>query len=66
MVNWGKIFSQVSIPTVQNFADGNLTYRGLTNEAAFTEAAPEVRKLLRGYGTDKARQLARKALSRRV
>lgn len=66
MVNWNTVLSVVGKETLQQFAEGDITYRGLTNEAAFTEAAPEVRKLLRGYGTDKARQLTRKALSRRV
>lgn len=66
MVNWNTVLSVVGVETLRQFAEGNLTYRGLTNEASFTRAAPEVRKLLRGYGTDKARQLARKALSRRV
>jgi hypothetical protein len=65
MVNWNTILANVDENDVRGFATGVLSGRELTQEASFSDAAGEVRKLLRTYGVSKARQVARKALSRR-
>lgn len=66
MINWDKIVKNVEGFELIKFVNGGTgTYRQISEAAAFTEAAGEVRKLLRTNGTRKAKTLARKALSRR-
>lgn len=66
-VNWTLILSELGAETIRDFARGELSGRGLYREALdwSRKASPEVRKLLRSRNVDEARQLARKALSRR-
>lgn len=66
MVNWSKVFScQSNEVVVQDFANNALSGRQLTNWFRFEDSAGEIRKLLRNNGVEKARKLARKAISRR-
>lgn len=65
MINWNTIVKTVGRDTLVEFVDGRVSGRELTESVAYTKAAGEVRSLLRERGVDEARQLARKALSRR-
>lgn len=64
-VNWSEIFSTLGYDKVREFADGDLSGRQFYELAQLWDGGPEVRNLLRSRGVDEARQLARKALSRR-
>lgn len=63
MVNWKRIIDTVGVEPIVDFANGS-TYRDISAQVAFTDAAKDVRNLLRKYGIEKARQLARRALNR--
>ena len=63
MTNWNLIFVTNRI-AVEKFAAGGSS-RNLFEAFANTYAAGEVRKLIRGRGTNEARTLARKAVARR-
>jgi len=64
--DWTSLLStKRNVATVSNFASGNISGRGLYSVFANTSDGGTVRTLLRSYGVDKARTLARKALSRR-
>lgn len=65
MINWTRIITTVGEDTLALFAKGKVSGRELTENVAYTKAAGEVRNLLRERGISEARQLARKALSRR-
>jgi hypothetical protein len=64
-VNWTKIISSVGRSFVESFAKGKTSGRALYDLALSYGGSAEVRNLLRSRGVDEARQLARKALSRR-
>ena len=64
-VNWTKIISGVGRSYLESFAQGNTSGRTLYDLALSYGGSAEVRNLLRSRGVDEARQLARKALSRR-
>lgn len=65
--DWTSVFTtDTNVDTVQNFADGTLSGRQFYSHFANTESGGTVRNLLRHYGVDHARRLARKALSRRA
>lgn len=64
--DWNAVLSnRTNVVTVQNFADGNLSGREFYSRFANTSSGGVVRSLLRTHGVDRARTLARKALSRR-
>ena len=64
--NWTSILSNRKNRTaVTNFANGNMTGREFYSAFANTSLGGHVRNLLRSYGVDQARKLARKALNRR-
>lgn len=65
MINWNVVYTNVDERVIEGFANGTISGRKLSEEASFTEAASEVRKLLRKYGISKARNVARRAVSRR-
>lgn len=65
MINWNEIISYAGRNTVERFAKGDISGRKLYDEVVYTTAGGEVRRLLRNRGVTEARQLARKALSRR-
>lgn len=66
-VNWNVIVDELGTSEVRSFALGNLSGRQFYESAmcTFGESSPQVRNLLRNYGVNKARQIARKALKRR-
>jgi hypothetical protein len=64
-VNWTKIIGSIGRSFVESFAKGKTSGRALYNIALSYGGSAEVRNLLRSRGVDEARQLARKALSRR-
>lgn len=67
-VNWNEIFDAVGRSEVKEFANGRMSGREFYSNALWsfvTNASGNVRFLLREHGVAKARQLARKALSRR-
>tara|TARA_R100000008_G_scaffold54328_1_gene33161 strand:+ start:10698 stop:10910 length:213 start_codon:yes stop_codon:yes gene_type:complete len=64
--NWTSILSnRKNRSAVTNFANGNMTGREFYATFANTSLGGHVRNLLRTYGVDRARKLARKALNRR-
>ena len=63
MTDWKLIF-RTNRNAVWQFANGG-SGRNLFKAFANTDAAGEVRDLVRSRGTDNARRLARKAVSRR-
>lgn len=63
MTDWNLIFNTNRV-AVEQFAAGGSS-RKLFKEFAHTEAAGEIRQLVRGRGTNEARALARKAVARR-
>jgi hypothetical protein len=64
--DWGSVLTtKQNILNVKNFVDGNLSGREFYSRFANTDSGGVVRNLLRTYGVDHARRLARKALSRR-
>lgn len=64
-VNWSKIIGGVGRSYLESFARGQTSGRRLYDLALSYGGSAEVRNLLRSRGVDEARQLARKALSRR-
>lgn len=64
--NWSLIVEEVGLATVADFANGAMSGRELTELVTFSEAAGQVRNLLRSKGVSKARALARKAVSIRA
>ena len=64
MVNWTNILN-VNRDALVNFANGNTSGRQLETAVRFTDAAGDVRTLLRRHGVNKGRQLSRAALRRR-
>lgn len=65
MANWTKVLDVAGGNVVKDFANGNASGRQLERAVKFTDAAGEVRQLLRTRGVHGTRELARKALSRR-
>lgn len=64
--NWTSLLNtKRNISTVSNFANGDLSGREFYSVFANTSSGGVVRGLLRNYGVDRARTLARKALYRR-
>lgn len=57
--NWSQIFDEVGEGDVIRFANNNLSAR------TFESLSSETRKLVRNFGANKSRILARKALQRR-
>ena len=64
-VNWTRIINGVGRSYLESFAKGITSGRTLYDLALSYGGSAEVRNLLRSRGVDEARQLARKALSRR-
>ena len=65
--DWNSLLgTKRNITTVSNFASGKLSGRSFYSSFANTSGGGTVRSLLRNYGVDRARTLARKALSRRA
>ncbi len=62
--NWNVIFEVLGASQVNDFANGDVSGRGLYSKASNTEAGGAVRSLLRA-GIERARELARRALARR-
>ncbi len=63
--DWSDIVSELGQTTVREFANGVISGRELYDNAIYSPVGGEVRRLLRERGVSEARQLARKALSRR-
>jgi hypothetical protein len=64
--DWNSLLtSKRNVTAVSNFANGNMSGRSFYSSFANTSAGGTVRGLLRNHGVDRARTLARKALSRR-
>lgn len=66
--NWSAMVRDLGRTTLANFANGSLSGRGLYDLAldyGSAETRSAVRNLLRNRGVSEARQLARKAVSRR-
>jgi hypothetical protein len=64
--NWNSILGdRKSVTAVKRFADGGSSGREFYASFTNTSAGGNVRSLLRTYGVDGARMLAKKALSRR-
>lgn len=64
--DWGVVLNNRSnVRAVQNFANGNMSGREFYSTFANTPQGGVVRNLLRNHGVDRARVLARRALSRR-
>ena len=64
--NWTSLLStKRNVNTVSSFATGDISGRQFYSAFANTDSGGIVRGLLRNYGVDRARSLARKALSRR-
>lgn len=69
MTNWNQIVNDLGESTVQEFARGLLSGESLYETAldyGSQETRSQVRSLLRNRGVQEARQLARKAVSRRI
>ena len=66
--NWNIILNgnRRNIKLAKNFAVGNLSGSEFYSYFKNTEAGGEVRSLLRNGGVNRARQLTRKALNRRM
>ena len=64
--NWSVIVDEVGLATVADFATGSISGREFTELVTFSEAAGQVRNLLRSKGVSKARALARKAVASRT
>lgn len=66
MTNWNLIFSKFNNECVfADFANGQISGRQLLRELT-GDVRPKVSTLLRNRGTNGTRELARRALSRRV
>jgi len=64
--DWNAVLTnRTSVNVVSNFAQGNMSGRQFYSAFANTPSGGVVRNLLRTHGVDRARVLARKALSRR-
>jgi hypothetical protein len=64
--NWTSLLNtKRNRSAVSGFASGNISGREFYSGFAHTSNGGVVRGLLRNYGVDQARTLARKALSRR-
>lgn len=63
--NWSKMLNVETVQVVREFARNNLAKNTALNLLAFKDGCGEFRNLVRTVGADKARKLARKALSRR-
>lgn len=66
MVNWTLIFNGTAERSVERFVDREISGRQLLNSFWDTEARSKLNTAFRRRGTDGVRELARKALSRRV
>jgi hypothetical protein len=65
--NWTSLLNtKRNRSTVSSFASGDMSGREFYSGFANTSKGGVVRSLLRKYGVDQARTLARKALSRRT
>lgn len=64
-IDWDRIARFVGNDYLAAFAKGEVTGERLTNRAAFTPAAGQVRRLLRERGITEGRRIARKAMKRR-
>lgn len=65
--DWNSLLStKRNVTTVSKFASGNISGRSFYSKFANTPVGGTVRSLLRNYGVNRARTLARKALSRRA
>lgn len=64
-INWSWIFERVGKQNITKFVSGDVSGRRLYELGKLTGSSGEVRTLLRTRGVNEARQLARKALSRR-
>jgi len=66
ITNWTLLLNtERNRSTVSSFASGEISGRQFYSGFANTSSGGVVRGLLRNYGVDQARTLARKALSRR-
>ena len=62
-VNWDLLLSsRCGVKTLNRFAVGNISTKGVSTCFANTDKAAEFRKLVRTHGVTYARRLARKAL----
>lgn len=66
-INWTSILQSIYTSELKAFASGKMSGKELYRLSIDLgmKCSPEVRKLLRENGVEKARRLARKALSRR-
>lgn len=61
--DWNLLLSsKCGVKTLNKFAVGDTTTKGVTTSFANTEKASEFRKLVRNHGSMYARRLTRKAL----
>ena len=61
--DWNLLLSnRCGVKTLNKFAVGDATARGVTTSFANTDRAGEFRKLVRNHGSTYARRLTRKAL----
>ncbi len=61
--DWNLLLSnKCSVKTLNQFAQGDETTKGVTTCFSGSEKASEFRKLVRAHGTTYARRLTRKAL----
>ncbi len=64
--DWNSVLrNRSSVRAVRNFANGQTSGRQFYASFANTSTGGVVRNLLRDHGVDRARSLARRALSRR-
>ncbi len=65
--NWNSLLNtKRNVSTVSNFAKGDMTGKEFISSFAGTPNSSIARSLLKNYGVDKSRNLAKKALYRRA
>jgi hypothetical protein len=65
--NWNSLLNtKRNVSTVSNFAKGDMTGKEFISSFAGTSNSSIARSLLKNYGVDKSRNLAKKALYRRA